>query len=201
MEILLPSYYYHIYNRGNNREDLFRTPGNYQHFLHLYEKYIFPVAETFAWVLMRNHFHLLVKVKPPEGEVVDIDLKGLQNLSGQRDSATQAFSNLFNAYAKGFNKMFSRTGSLFEKPFHRKVVTSERYLRQVIIYIHHNPQNHGFVNNFRDYPWSSYGSILSVKPTRLSRDEVLGWFNNKGNFVEVHKQTVDLEMIRELIIE
>ena len=75
--------YYHIYNRGNNREDLFRSPDNYQHFLRLYEKHIFPVAETFAWVLMKNHFHLLVRVKEVEEiKLASKDLTGFQNLSG-----------------------------------------------------------------------------------------------------------------------
>jgi|WetSurMetagenome_2_1015567.scaffolds.fasta_scaffold29263_2 putative transposase len=59
--------YYHVYNRGNNRGnnwcDLFLNEDDYEHFLRLYEKYINPVAETFAWVLMRNHFHLLVRIK------------------------------------------------------------------------------------------------------------------------------------------
>ena len=55
--------FYHIYNRGINSCNLFREPDNYEHFLELYDKYISPVAETFAWVLMPNHFHLLVRVK------------------------------------------------------------------------------------------------------------------------------------------
>lgn len=58
--------YYHIYNRGNNREDLFKVSDNYQHFLKLYEKYISPIADTYAWVLMKNHFHLLVRIKDEE---------------------------------------------------------------------------------------------------------------------------------------
>ena len=57
---------YHIYNRGNNREDLFRFPEDYRHFLRLYEKYIEPIAETYAWCLLVNHFHLLVKIKTKE---------------------------------------------------------------------------------------------------------------------------------------
>jgi len=75
MQQLQHGKYYHIYNRGNNREDLFSTPDNYLHFLRLYEKYILPVADTFAWVLMKNHFHLLVKVK----EENEIKLKELPN--------------------------------------------------------------------------------------------------------------------------
>jgi REP element-mobilizing transposase RayT len=55
--------YYHIYNRGNNGIDIFLETENYYHFLRLYAKYINPIAETFAWCLLKNHFHILVKIK------------------------------------------------------------------------------------------------------------------------------------------
>ncbi|MBE9507489.1 MAG: hypothetical protein IMY86_05515, partial [Chloroflexi bacterium] len=55
--------YYHIYNRGNNREDIFVEERNYLHFLRLYAKYIGPVADTYAYCLLRNHFHFLVRIK------------------------------------------------------------------------------------------------------------------------------------------
>jgi putative transposase len=196
METLQHGKYYHIYNRGNNREDLFRTPENYLHFLRLYEKYIFPVAETFAWVLMKNHFHLLVKMK----DINELDLPDFENLAGIANPSKQ-FSNLFNAYAKAFNKMFNRTGSLFEKPFHRIAIDSDKYFRQLIVYIHTNPVHHGFTDDFKDYPWSSYGSIISVKPTKLSRNKVIGWFDDKANFMEIHKQEVNNNLIKELMIE
>ena len=60
---LLHGHFYHIYNRGINSCKLFREPTNYEHFLGLYDKYISPVADTYAWVLMGNHFHLLVRIK------------------------------------------------------------------------------------------------------------------------------------------
>ena len=58
--------YYHIYNRGNNRENLFVENGNYTYFLERYFKYIEPVACTYAYCLMRNHFHLLIRTKAEE---------------------------------------------------------------------------------------------------------------------------------------
>ena len=58
--------YYHIYNRAISTENLFHQVTNYEHFLRLYDKYIEPVAETFAWCLMPNHFHLLIKIKEME---------------------------------------------------------------------------------------------------------------------------------------
>ncbi|MBN1976347.1 MAG: hypothetical protein JW918_03000, partial [Anaerolineae bacterium] len=57
--------YYHIYNRGNNGENIFIEERNYSYFLGLYAKYIEPIADTFAYVLLRNHFHLLVRIKDP----------------------------------------------------------------------------------------------------------------------------------------
>ena len=55
--------FYHIYNRGVNSCNLFKDVKNYEHFLILYDKYILPIAETYAWVLMPNHFHLLIRIK------------------------------------------------------------------------------------------------------------------------------------------
>jgi REP element-mobilizing transposase RayT len=55
--------FYHIYNRGINSCNLFTGVQTYEHFLSLYQKYIPPVADTYAWVLMPNHFHFLVRIR------------------------------------------------------------------------------------------------------------------------------------------
>lgn len=55
--------YYHIYNRGINSVTLFDTKENYEYFLNLYSSHIDPIAETFAWCLMKNHFHFFGKNK------------------------------------------------------------------------------------------------------------------------------------------
>lgn len=73
--------YYHIYNRGNNGENLFIAERNYAYFLNLYAKHIGPVAETFAYCLLRNHFHLLIRIKndqkfPDSGITLLVDENG-----------------------------------------------------------------------------------------------------------------------------
>ena len=60
---LLLGHYYHIYHRGNNREIIFREERNYRYFLKRYAKYIEPVAFTYAYCLLSNHFHLAIRVK------------------------------------------------------------------------------------------------------------------------------------------
>lgn len=113
--------FYHIYNRGNNGENIFIEERNYTHFLSLYEKYILPVADTFAFCLLRNHFHLFARIKTVGEILKEIDLQGFRNLEGLKlPEPTNQFSKLFNAYAKAINAAYGRTGSLFEKRFRRK---------------------------------------------------------------------------------
>ena len=142
--------YYHIYNRGIDSCNLFRETNNYEYFMSLFDKYISPVADTFAWVLMPNHFHFLVRLK----QEVEVELPATPDRvqNPVRGNASLQFSKLFNSYAQAFNKRTGRHGSLFERPFKRKLIDSEEYLRQVILYIHNNPVHHGFCRSPNGIP-------------------------------------------------
>ena len=192
--------FYHIYNRGNNSIDLCFDTENYLHFLRLYEKYINPIAETYAWCLMKNHFHILVYIK----EFSEIDPSKLEYSSTDKPkaiSASKQFSNLFNAYTLAINKRYKRTGSLFEKNFKRKIVTNENYFKKLIFYIHNNPVHHHFTDSIIEYPWTSYGTILSEKPSKLKRERVLEMFGDIENFRYYHSTSQNLEEIEELLID
>lgn len=181
---LQPGVYYHIYNRGNNRENLFIESRNYPYFLTLYEKHITPIAETYAYCLMRNHFHLLVRIKETSQvvEICDVSIT-----KKNKFSPSQAFANFFNAYAKAVNKGYGRTGSLFEERFGRIPVTSTSYFENLIFYIHFNPQKHCFVADFRDWYWSSYQELTGNGPTILQRDKVLELFGGVQGLEEFHR--------------
>jgi len=97
---------------------------------------------------------------------------------------------LFNAYAKAINAAYHRTGSLFQHLFGRIEVTTYAYLARLVVYIHQNPQKHGFVADFRDWPYSSYHTLLSAKPAHVKRDDVLAWFGGRENLVTTHQQEV-----------
>lgn len=192
--------YYHIYNRGNNGTDIFFDVDSYYHFLRLYDKYITPIAETFAWCLLKNHFHVLVYIKIDE----EIDVSKLEYSTVESPKVidpSRQFGHLFNAYTQAINKKFNRTGSLFEKPFERKLVKSEKYFQNLIFYIHNNPVFHRFTDGINNYPWSSFETILSEKPTKLKREKVITIFETKENFINYHSQKQNFNEIRDLLIE
>jgi putative transposase len=180
-EAILYDTFYHIYNRGNNRENIFIEDRNYEYFLKLYVRYIEPVADTFAYCLLRNHFHILLRTKS-EGEIP----KTL--IVSKTFRVSNQFSNFFNAYAKAINQAYGRAGSLFQNPFGRAALTESNPFERVVVYIHRNPQKHGFVADFRDWKYSSYHALLSEGPTHLRRNEVLDWFGSRKLFVQVHDQ-------------
>jgi REP element-mobilizing transposase RayT len=202
---LTPGKFYHIYTRGINRENIFFVDRNYPYFLELYAKYIEPIATTFAYCLMRNHFHLLVRIKTEQEQTFEVLLSTSEQSREAETSkvldSTQQFSNLFNAYAKAINKAYGRTGSLFEGRFGRIEVTSKAYFANLVAYIHRNPQKHGFVEDSREYPYSSYSAILTTKPTRVKRADVLAWFGGQDAFQVLHQNEPDTESIRYLIEE
>lgn len=167
LEILESDHFYHIYNRGINSENIFLSDDNKSYFLKLFSKYLNDKIEVFAYCLMYNHFHLFIKIVYDEKEV------------------TQAFSNLFNAYAKAFNKQNNRTGSLFEKHFKRIKIQEENYFRNIIMYIHLNPKHHLDLD-YKTYKFSSFQSMISDKETKLARTEVLSYFDNIDNFIFCH---------------
>lgn len=179
---LQPGVIYHIYNRGNNRENLFVLDRDYRRFTALMVRHLCPVADLYVYCLLRNHFHLLVRVKdetplPP----------------------SQAFSNLFNAYAKWFNRTHQRTGALFERPFHRIPVTRDAHLLRLVAYIHQNPQRHGLIADFRDWPYSSYATLLLPSPTPLQREQVQAWFGGAARLEEAHEEAADEVELRPLL--
>jgi len=195
---------YHIFNQGNNRENLFYNPGNYEFFLKRLDYYLSDFIDIYCLCLLPNHFHLLIRVK--EWSRIEPALKkftGLKKRSEKSENKTEAivseqFRRFFISYGKSVNKQQFRSGSLFRKYFKRLHVQSNSYFRHAVVYIHRNPQEHGIVDDFKDYPWSSYSKILEDRLTKLKKREVLDYFADKENYIYAHSKVTaintELEM-------
>lgn len=180
--------YYHIYNRGNNSETLFYSPENYSYFLELYAKYIVPIANTFAYCLMSNHFHFVVQIKTESEIKTFSELQLFENnkrniITNKKPIPSHQFSHLFIAYSKAINKKHKRTGSLFEHPFERRIIENEMYLQNSIAYVHNNPVKAKLVKSVSEYRWSSYNALLTENKTKLDRDFVMKLFGDKQYFI------------------
>ena len=186
---------YHIYARGQDGGDIFFEERTYTHFLQLYAKCVEPVADTYAYCLLPDHLHFLVRVKTEE-ETPEIS----GNPRVPKDlHPSHLFSILFNAYTKSINRAFERTGDLFQKPFGRSLVRSDVHFVHLISYIHQSPEKHGLVEDYRDWTHSSYHALLSEEPTQLKRQEVLAWFDGPTAFQQFHQQPAIEALIADLV--
>lgn len=213
--------YYHIYNRGTDSMTIFRNNDDYFHFLSLMSIYIDPIAEIFAYALMGNHFHFLLQVKddneigylnPKFANSDELELKWKtffpkdeterhNNGYDKKPVPENMFQHFFLTYAKRFNQKYNRTGSLIEHPFKRIHVDNEKYLKRLVLYIHNNPVKHKICRSTDEYPWTSYSSIISEKPTKISRDFVLDLFDSKENYKSLHEKPDNFNDIDFLLFE
>jgi len=180
-------YVYHIYTHANAKDLIFREEENYKYFLEKLIKYIIPIAEIYAYCLLPNHFHLLLRFK---------NLDDVLSEDGHKYLMKQ-FSNLLNGYAKAYNKRYNRKGSLFLDYLKRKRVNDEKYLIKLLHYIHNNPVNHGFVEDIGEWKYSSYNSYINLtKESQIERTEMMQYCETVDNFIEYHKSNVEYDFLQ-----
>lgn len=176
--------YYHIFNRGNNYENIFFRKQDYEMFIALLTKLIFPVSDIYAFALLPNHYHLLLRIKD---DVVGYEF-------------SHQFKRFILTYTNRINYREKRSGNLFLKMFKRLKVENEDYLKKLILYIHLNPYNHNITKNYKDYIYSSY-KLFGKQSSIIKTDEVLDWFDNIENFEYCHNSKADFDTLGKLTLE
>ena len=180
---ILGGRYFHIFNRGINKQSIFFESKNYDYFLTLIEEFLIEYTDVFAYCLMSNHFHLVLKVK-------DVIFKEKDDILADEEQIGKIVTNqlrrLFITYSMAINKQEKRTGNFFDRSFKRLEITSQEYLEYVIFYTHFNPEKHGVITNFRKYKYSSYKAILASAKTNIDREFVIDLFGGKDEFLNYH---------------
>lgn len=139
----LPENYYHLYNRGNDRNLIFHRPANYRFFLGLLRKHLAnAAAELIAYCLMPNHYHLVVYLAR------EIDFS----------NTLRAFTT---AYVRSFNNWYGRVGYLYQGTTKAKLVQEEEYLIHLCRYVHLNPVVAGLVRSPEEWEFSNYLEWIS----------------------------------------
>lgn len=109
-----------------------------------------------------------------------------------------AFLNMFNAYTKAVNKMYARSGSLFQEHLKRKRIKDEMYFLQVLAYIHLNPVKHGFTEDFKNYPYSSFRAFISNKNSKIDKETIFNLIDKDSFEYWHHQRVMGLEDIMDL---
>ena len=155
--LTLPGYPHHVILRGNNRQAIFVVTPDYQMLLDLLEENAlkFDVAIQ-AYVLMSNHFHLLVTPQTLDG------LPQMMQAVGRR-------------YVRYFNDRQQRSGTLWEGRYKSTLIQTDRYLLACMAYIDLNPVRAALVDQPQDYPWSSHGHYIGQRVDKLISPHPLIW--------------------------
>ena len=158
----LPGALYHVTARGNERKPIYRDERDRRRFL----ERLCAVAGGYrlvvhAYVLMRNHYHLLVETPAA-------------NLS-------RAMRQLNGVYTQDFNRRYRRAGHLFQGRYKAILVDKDAYLLELSRYIHLNPVRVGEVTRPWDFRWSSAAAFVGKgRPLEcLAVEEVLGHFGRR----------------------
>ena len=199
--------FYHAYNRGYNKQAIFRDDHDYKTFLYLIRKYLEPgfkerrytpkgeeyfvepnhvynEVELIACCLMTNHFHLLLFQKT---------LKGM----------TKLMSRLQTNYATYFNQKYQTQGSPFQDTYKAVAVKTEEHLVHLSRYIHLNPSEIIGAQPLESYPHSSYSFYVNPnsRSVWLKPEKILNLFTTPGgyqSFVEDYLKAQPEERIKQL---
>lgn len=166
-KIYVENGYYHVFNRGNNKQPIFVDSQDYTVFFKIFWDLIKtpyshltikkPDVIPLAYCLMPNHFHFMLKQESKTG---------ISNL----------MKRLAIKYVMYFNKRHQRTGRLFQSIFKAKYIDDDPYLLHVSRYIHLNPKE-GWHQPLATYPYSSYATYLGQqKNSLLNTQEILAHF-------------------------
>ncbi|MBI3103740.1 transposase [Candidatus Daviesbacteria bacterium] len=204
--------YYHIYNRGSEKRNIYTQQRDYARFLKVifYYQFMGPrpsfskfskseiillkplsqekIIEVICYCLMPNHFHFLIRQLKENG-------------------ISKFMSQISNSFTKYFNTKYNRVGPLFQGAFKAVLIESDEQLIHVSRYIHLNPIVSGLVKNLEDYRWSSYLECIKPIDTFCSTNEILGFFtpDERKRYKEFVEAQIDygrkLEKIKHQLID
>ncbi len=174
-------YLYHIYNQGNNKQNIFYNRDNYLFFLKKVNTYILPYTDVLAWCLMPNHFHLMVLVKSIH------EVTSSHPVSNKR-TLNNSIAILLRSYTRAINKQNSRSGSLFREATKAECIncfkgnkssfinsnisitnllTEKQYPQVCFDYIHQNPVKAGLVKVSTNWEFSSAKDYAGLRNGKL----------------------------------
>lgn len=173
-----------------------------------YRLYINPIAETYAWCLMPNHFHFVIRIRKRDTieelifnsksntsistfpKVLNFGKGEIISDSDIEKYLSKQFARFFSCYTQSFNKIYKRMGSLFIKNFKRQPIENKQHFLNTVIYTHRNPIHHGFCNGFNEWSYSSYFDFVNGDDSLVQVEKLLKMFGGLQSFKEQHQANI-----------
>lgn len=163
---------YHIMLRGINQQVIFEQSEDYEKFIEVLNKYkAISGYKVFAYCLMSNHIHLVIKE--------------------EKESIEQIIKRIAGSYVYWYNWKYYRKGHLFQDRFRSEPIEDEKYLLTVIRYIHKNPVKAEIIEKLEDYPYSSYKEYIIDESGIVDKDFVYEHISKEGFIVFNNETTED----------
>ena len=163
---------YHIYNRGNYKQQIFFDDSDYRYFIKKIKKHLVPVCDIMSWSLMPNHFHFQIHCN-------EASVKYCANTPLPMQNISNAIKIILSSYSQRTNKKYDRFGNLFKQKTQCKLITDNligdfnfvvdklSYATTVFHYIHLNPLTGRLVSKIEDWKYSSYNEYLGKSEFNL----------------------------------
>jgi REP element-mobilizing transposase RayT len=194
-----PNQIYHVYNRGNNKQQIFFNRENYLYFLRKVRKELLPHCEILAYCLMPNHFHFLIYANDNTGAPHIVKEKGLT-----LTKFGNGIKTLLSSYTRAINNQEKRINSLFKQKTEAKLVSSDfaqlDYSVYCMHYIHQNPTKAGLVTQMKDWEFSSFQDYTGLRGGTLCNQSLarkILWLDWNNWLFESDKDIND-DMIKNL---
>ena len=191
----------HVYNRGNNKQQIFFNENNYRLFTGMVVKHINPYSDILAYCLMPNHFHFLLHVNENSCKPKKIG-------SLESTELNNGFRMLQSSYAKAINNQYHRTGSIFQQNTKFKLLNKTQgdyayqatYAEVCFHYIHQNPLKAGLVTKMEEWNFSSFREYMSTGTTGLcKRHLAFQLFDIKpGQFYDISHSVLKPELLEKI---
>jgi len=194
--------FYHIYNRGNNRQAVFFERENYLYFLKNIKTYLREHVDILAYCLMPTHYHLLVRVRSRQQTPQTSEVLKTSEVSNLSNEVSRAMMRLGVSYTKAINKRFSRVGALFQGQFQGKPIATYSHLLKLCIYIHANPVKDGLVFLPEEWEFSNYLEWMNLREGTLVDSEFIAEnFGSPEEYKDLVMQYIQTRALPDEVIQ
>ncbi len=175
---LIADEFYHVYNRGNNKQAIFFKNDNYLYFIKKIREQLVPAADIICYCLMPNYFHLIIRA-------TESGIKTRPSFGGKpMQEFAYRVGVLLSSYSQAINKQNGTSGSLFQQKTKAKLLSEliegkkVSYLESCFFYIHNNPVKTGLVSDLKDWEYSSWLDYAGERNGKLCNKNIL--FSHTG---------------------